>query len=514
MNPLVPILPLRLFGTCGPLLGACQIHHESDRMRPANFLYIISDQHNKHALGCYGHPVVQTPNLDRLAERGTRFDNAYTNCPICVPVRASLATGRYVHQAGYWDNGHPYDGRVNSWHHRLREQGFHIDSIGKLHFSGPQNDHGFTNEVEPLHVVDGVGDVLGCIRDERAPVRKKRVGILDAGPGESTYLQYDVRNGDNGVAWLNEHKDDEKPWALFLSFVCPHPPYICPQKFFDQYIDQHIPFQPQWRESDWPQHPALDYMRRFFDFDPQFTEAQIKQMIAAYLGACSHLDEQIGRVLDELDKLGLVDSTRVIYTSDHGEHQGARGVWGKFSMFEESAGIPFIAAGPDIPAAEVRKTPISLVDTFPTAVECVGASLSDSDGDLPGGSIWSIANEPDQDRTIFSEYHAVGSRHASYMVRDLTHKYVHYAHEPAQLYDMVSDPDELTDLASTESDRVDHFERRLREICDPIEQDRRAKDDQATKIDEFGGVETVLNRGAFDNSPVPGEKPAFRNHRA
>ncbi|MEE2753436.1 MAG: sulfatase-like hydrolase/transferase [Candidatus Latescibacterota bacterium] len=481
-------------------------------MKPGNFLFISSDQHNKGALGCYGHPVVKTPNLDRLAARGTRFENAYTNCPICVPVRASLATGRYVHQTRYWDNGHPYDGRIDSWHHRLREQGYHVDSIGKLHFSDSSNDHGFTNEIDPLHVVEGIGDILGCIRGDQAPTRKKRSGILDAGPGESTYLDYDVRNADNGCAWLNEHKDDKKPWAVFLSFVCPHPPYICPQKYFNQYINQDLEFGPQWKESDWPKHPAVDYMRKFFDFDPQFADAEIKQMIAAYLGACSHLDEQIGRVLDRLDTLGLTDSTRVIYTSDHGEHQGARGVYGKFSMFEESAGIPYIAAGPNVPAGKVCKTPVSLVDTFPTAVECVGAAFSEADSDLPGDSIWSIANAPDQDRTVFSEYHAVGSRHASYMLRDLTHKYVHYAHEPAQLFDMVYDSNELDDISRSDPARVAGFETRLLTICDPIEQDQHAKDDQATLIESHGGVEAVLNRGAFDNSPVPGEKPAFRKH--
>ena len=103
---------------------------------PKNLLYIISDQHNRDLLGCYGHPSVETPNIDSLAERGTRFTNAYTNCPICVPARASLATGRYVHQIGYWDNAFPYDGQIRSWGHHLRSQGYQVDSIGKLHFSG------------------------------------------------------------------------------------------------------------------------------------------------------------------------------------------------------------------------------------------------------------------------------------------------------------------------------------------------------------------------------------------
>ena len=144
-------------------------------MQPANLLFILSDQHARGALGCYGNPVVRTPNLDRLAARGVRFQNVYTPCPICVPARASLATGQYVHQIGYWDNAFPYDGAVPSWHHRLREQGHRIDSIGKLHFSGSDDDHGFSREIDPLHVVDGVGDILGSIRDD-PPFREQAQG--------------------------------------------------------------------------------------------------------------------------------------------------------------------------------------------------------------------------------------------------------------------------------------------------------------------------------------------------
>jgi choline-sulfatase len=480
-------------------------------MKPANFLFILSDQHSRDALGCYGHPVVQTPNLDRLAQRGTRFDSASTNCPICVPERASLATGRYVHQIRYWDNAYPYDGRVPSWHHRLREQGFQIDSIGKLHFSGPGNDHGFTDEIEPLHVVEGVGDILGCIRDD-APIRKKRSGITDAGPGESTYLQYDRRNADHACQWLDSHRGDERPWALFLSFVCPHPPYISPVAYYQRYAAADLPFPPQWRQADWPRHAAVDYFRTFFDFDPQFSEEEIRNMMAAYLGACTYLDAQIGRVLDQLDALGLTDETRVIYSSDHGEHRGARGIYGKFTMYEESAGIPFIAAGPGVPAGNVVGTPVSLVDIFPTAVEAVGATLTDEDADLPGSSIWTMASEPDRDRTVFGEYHAVGSRRGIYMLRDRRHKYVHYVDDSPQLFDLEEDPDELCDLGDGNTGLIDAFESQLRRLLDPDEVDALARRDQAAMIKSFGGREAVLGRGSFDNSPVPGESPAFRKH--
>src|SRR3954471_4159246 len=173
-------------------------------MKPANLLFILSDEHNREALGCYGHGMVKTPHLDALAARGTRFTAAYTNCPICVPARASLATGRYVHQIGYWDNAFPYEGRVKGWGHRLMAAGHRVEAIGKLHYRSEGDDDGFSRKILPLNVVDGVGDVMGSIRDE-IPVRRGfREGVTKAGPGESTYLRYDEEIAEKAVAWLRE----------------------------------------------------------------------------------------------------------------------------------------------------------------------------------------------------------------------------------------------------------------------------------------------------------------------
>ena len=480
-------------------------------MKPTNLLFIHSDQHSRNALGCYGNPVIQTPNLDRLARRGARFTRAYTTCPICVPARASLATGRYVHQIGYWDNAFGYDGRVPSWGHRLREQGHRVDSIGKLHFKGQGCDHGFTEEVEPLHIVDGVGDILGCIRND-PPFRKKRSGILDAGPGDSTYLQYDRRNADNACRWLGEHWSGDKPWALFLSFVCPHPPYFSPESLYDRYALDRLPMPPQWQPEDWPDHPAIDYFRRFFDFSEPFGEAAVRKLLAAYYGVCTYLDGQIGRVLDALEANGLADHTRVIYTTDHGECQGARGIFGKFTMYDESAAIPLILAGPDVPEGKTVGTPVSLVDGFPTVLHAVGANEAPEDGDLPGESLWNIAQEADRERTVFSEYHAVGSQHAIYMLCTGAHKYVHYINARPQLFDLGTDPEEKNDLSASPRHQplLRDFERRLRAMLHPEEVDACAKADQREKIESFGGKTAVRSRGAFDNSPVPGEAPAFR----
>src|SRR5262249_37254661 len=130
------------------------------KMQPANLLFILSDEHSRRVLGCYGHPLIKTPNRDRLAASGMALSAPYTNSPICVPARASLATGRYPHQIRFWDNGIAYDGSIPSWHHRLREAGHEVAAIGKLHFRSGDDDNGFSAEIMPLHINDGIGDPL------------------------------------------------------------------------------------------------------------------------------------------------------------------------------------------------------------------------------------------------------------------------------------------------------------------------------------------------------------------
>jgi choline-sulfatase len=478
-------------------------------MEPANLILILSDQHSRDASGCYGHAAARTPNIDRLAVAGTRFDCAYTNCPICIPARASLATGQFVHRIGYWDNGEPYDGRGESWHHVVRAAGHRVDAIGKLHFRSTADDNGFTEEVEPLHVVDGVGDVLGCVRDE-PPRRHKRGGIEEAGPGDSTYIGYDSSNGERACRWLARHGRERRPWVLFVGFVLPHPPYIAPPELFDLYRPETLPLPPQWKAAEWPSHPVIAGLRSAFDFDVPFPEAVVRRLNAAYYGAASHMDRQVGRVLDAVAELGIGDRTRIIYASDHGESRGARGLFGKFTMYEESAAVPLVMAGPGVPRGRVVRTPVSLVDVFPTVLEAVLGSKDGSRG-LPGRSLLEIAGEADADRTVFSEYHALGSAHGYFMVRHGRWKYVHYVGAPPQLFDLAGDPLELHDLAGdgAHGARLRAMEGRLREVVDPDDADARARADQLRVIERFGGKGALIARGAFDNSPVPGEAPRF-----
>lgn len=478
-------------------------------MQPTNLLFICSDEHQRTAAGCYGNGIVQTPHLDRLAARGARFDNAYTNCPICVPCRGSLATGRYVHQIRLWDNAFPYTGHWPAWGHRLQVQGYQAASIGKLHYRQQEDDDGFSEKIDAMYVAEGIGELISCIR-ENPPLRKGRNGILNAGPGESSYLRYDARIAERAGEWLAAHAQDEQPWALFVSFVNPHPPFIAPQEFFDLYPVEEMPLPVDWEESDWPRHPALERFRRYFGWEEPFSAQTIRQATATYYAQCSYLDQKIGQVLAALEANGLADNTRIIYTSDHGAMVGARGLWGKFTLYDDACAVPLIVAGPDVPAGRAVQTPASLVDCFPTILEAVGAQPHADDAELPGESLWQMAAGPERERIVFSEYHAAGSLHGAFMVCDGHAKFVHYHNEPPHLFDLDNDPQERMNLADSPAHQPlrRRLESHLRGLVDVEAVDRQAKADQAAKLAEWGGEEAVLRRG-LSNSAIPGEKPVF-----
>ena len=483
-------------------------------MQPTNLLFIMSDEHNKRVLGCYGHPTIRTPNFDRLAARGTRFTNAYTNCPICVPARASFATGQYVNRIGYWDNAIAYDGRVPTWGHRLMAQGHRVTSIGKLHYvdSDPQRN-GFDEEILPLHIVNGVGDLLGLIRDElpRRPGSAK-LGP-EAGRGESEYTHYDRAIADETVKWLGgegaRHRD--KPWALYVGFVSPHFPLIAPPEFYDLYPEDSVPWPDMYDAAERPQHPFIDAMRKCLCFDEPFDKPMVRRAIAAYMGLVSFLDDNVGKILRALEQHGLAATTRVVYTTDHGDNLGTRGMWGKSTMYEESAGIPLLLAGPEVPAGNVCATPVSLVDGFQTFVHSLGATPDALDAGLPGHSLLDIAQGFVPKRTILSEYHAAGALTGSYMVRHGKYKYIHYVGLPPMLFDLESDPQERNDLgrSSEFAAVIRECETRLRSVVDPEAADRQARADQRRYIEKHGGRDAILKRGTFRYSPPPGTKAAY-----
>jgi choline-sulfatase len=364
----------------------------------------------------------------------------------------------------------------------------------------------------PLHVVDGIGDPMGWLRNP-LPVRKASLRLAnDAGRGDSSYQQYDDRIAAAAVDWLEARgrAAGGKPWVLFVSLVCPHFPLIARPEWYDLYPEGGVP-RPALYDERPPDHAYIAALRQCQVYDQSFDEEKLRRALAAYFGLVIFVDANVGRLLDALAAAGLADTTRILYSSDHGDNLGTRRLWGKSTMYEEAAGVPMILAGPDVPQGLVCHEPVSLVDVFPTIVAGAGLMPHPDDPDLPGCSLVDIARGTAPKRTILSEYHATGAATGAFMIRKGPFKYVYYAGMIPQLFDLDADPQETRDLAQEVgySRLVKDCELELRHIVDPDKAAALAKDDQGMRIAAFGGREAIERRGSFGYSPPPGTKAVY-----
>jgi choline-sulfatase len=476
-------------------------------MKPTNLLFIISDEHQARALSCAGHPIVRTPNIDRLGARGTRFTAAYTPCPICVPARASLATGRYVHDIRYWDNAMGYDGRVPGWGARLQAAHVRAESIGKLHYADVSHPTGFDRQHHPMHLAQGIGQVWGSVRDPIPGPRDDIIRFGEVGAGYSSYNAYDETIRDAAVAWLREAGRARAPWMLFVGFVAPHFPLIAPQPFVDRYPPAAMPLPKLTARTGYRRHPWVDAQESFMPTDAEFAgdDEKRRRAVSAYYALCTMMDAHVGAILAALEEMGAAETTYVIYTSDHGEALGERGHWGKSNLYGECTQVPLVIAGPDLPVGATCDTPVNLIDLAPTFLAAFGLS----DASLPGRSLFEIARAPaDAARASFSEYHAVGAPSGAFMLRKGRWKYHEYVGYPPELFDLASDADETTNKAEDPGcrDLVAELRAALRQVVDPEAADRQAKADQRALVERFGGRDAAFRLGTKGATPAPAER--------
>ena len=433
-------------------------------------------------MGCAGHPLVETPHLDRLASNGTRFTSAYTPSPICVPARASLATGQYVHKNRCWSNAQAYQGEPVSWGHQLMRQGHRVDSIGKLHYRGNEYDNGFGEEILPMYIRDGKGWIKGLLRDHEA-VLDVSAYTSEIGPGENSYTDYDLEVTRHACTWLKDaaSAQSDKPWTLFVSWLRPHYPLICPEAFYHLYPLEEMDEARFRSEQVLPQHPVTQAIRRAFNYEGCFDDQTRQIARASYYGLCSFLDAQVGAVMNALEQTGQADNTLVIYTSDHGDHNGDRRMWTKMSLYDESARIPMLIQGPDIPKAKTIDTLASLVDIYPTVLQAVEAEYDEID--RPGLSLRSLIDGAGTDRGVLSEYHDGGSPVGMFMWRKDQWKYNCYPGYAPELFDLAADPDELRDLSQDPaySQDLKRCQDDMGALLDPIAANDLAFADQAER---------------------------------
>ena len=471
------------------------------KAKAKNLLVIISDEHRFDSLGLFSNGRIKTPHLDALANGGTQFSRAYTPSPMCVPARAALACGTYVHQNRFWDSATAYNGKPRSWMHYLRDAGYETTSIGKLHFHSGQIDNGFSREILPMHIVGERGWPIGLLREDPPKFDAAEELAREVGGGASSYTDYDRAITQATQDWLAKKSEDPTPFAGFISFVSPHYPLIAPDDYLALYDADDMPEA----IASIHDHPALNTLRQFFDYEDYFTPERAKEARAAYFALVSFMDHCVGQVMDALRQSGHAEDTLVIYTSDHGELLGDHGFWTKMAMYEGSVAVPMIVNGPGIPQGQNRDDAVHLLDIPATAMALAGL---EQPADWPGLNLMTTArSDPDYDRSLFSEYHDGGSDTGYFMVAWGDWKYIAYAGHAPQLFNLAEDPQENYDLsASTEAHHQTaraEGERRLRAICDPDAINAMAFQDQQKRIEDFGGVEACLSAPAFNATPTP-----------
>ena len=346
---------------------------ENDLKRP-NYLFIMADQMAAQALPFYGHPIVRTPHLSRLAENGVVFDNAYCNSPLCAPSRFSMLTGQLPSRIGAYDNAAYFAAEVPTLAHYLRNLGYHTCLSGKMHLVGPDQLHGFEERLTTDIYPADFGWTPDWENFENRPSwYHNMLSVVQAGICQtSNQIEYDEDIAHQSVRKIYDfaRNKNQQPFLLLTSFTHPHDPFAITTEYWNRYDHDKI---------DLPTVPLISYDQ----LDPhsrrlhhvcalgqyEQTQERIRNARHAYYGMISYIDDKIGQLLHALEATGQKDNTIVIFLSDHGEMLGERGLWYKMTFFEWSARVPMIFCCPKRFNAGRVAQPVSLVDVLPTLVE-------------------------------------------------------------------------------------------------------------------------------------------------
>lgn len=441
--------------------------------RAPNVVLLMADQHRRDAMGAAGSRVAQTPNLDRLAREGVRFDNAYTANPVCTPSRASMLTGLFSHHNQTYNNTTPWPRRYPTLAHYLSRAGYQTALIGKMHFVDAQT-HGFdyhldfndwfqelgpktrlyANELAFPNSGSGLPQIDDLWRDTGDPWKNDResdgregsvaVGRVSRIPEQDQFESFVARES---VRFLREH-GREAPFLLVASFLKPHDPFMPNQRFADRFRPEDMVLPATYGKVDLATAP--EEVRRSIEHNrptPELSDPeQARRRMAFYYASLAQMDDCLGKVLAALDELDFTRDTIVLYTSDHGEMLGDHGLWQKFQFYEGSCGIPLLVRAPGIaPAGGVCHMPVSNVQYVKTICELCGVAVPEG---LDGASFARQVREPGEapETTIYSEF-ALHSRGAKYMIREGSMKYTFRTHDKEELYDLASDPAEMRNLA-------------------------------------------------------------------
>jgi choline-sulfatase len=418
-----------------------------------NIVLIMADQLTPAALPFYGHGLVKAPHMAELAADGCVFDTAYCNSPLCSPARAAFMSGLLPSMSGVYDNAAEFRSDIPTFAHYLRRAGYRTLLSGKMHFCGPDQLHGFEQRLTTDIYPADFGWTPDWDRPHDRPSWYHNMrSVTDAGPCVRTN-QMDF---DDEVVFAAERAiydqvrgADRRPFCLVVSLTHPHDPFAIPERYWDLYPDQLIDLP----RTGFDPAALTPHERRLWHVcdmgETTVTEEHVRAARRAYYGAVSYVDDNVGRIRTALAATGLAERTVTIVTSDHGEMLGERGFWYKMSFFENACRVPLVVHSPgQFPARRVTEA-VSLVDILPTLVDIA----SDGTGTplatpIEGRSLLPhLAGTGGHDEAI-GEYLAEGAIAPIVMIRRGHRKFVHSPADPDQLYDLVADPLERTNLAA------------------------------------------------------------------
>lgn len=364
-----------------------------------NVLFLISDDLN-NMLGCYGDPKAKTPNIDRLAARGVRFDRSYCTFPLCGPSRNSMLTGLYPNSTGILANSQIFRQTIPSQHslsQAFRLSGYFAARIGKLYHYNVPNSIGTNGHDDPgsweLELNPAGVDRMEHHPDIFSLTPGQFGGTLSwlASPKSDQYHTDGLMAED--ANWVLERcaKRKDRPFFLAVGFFRPHTPYVAPKEpYFGWYPEKEMRVVGNIHEdqSDIPAAGLASYKKE----QDKLTDDLRRQSLQSYYACISFMDAQVGRVIDSLDRLGLADNTIIVFTSDHGYHTGEHGLWQKMSLFEESSRVPMLIVAPGVSAkGGIAKSPVSHIDLFPTLTELCGVKTPSN---IQGQSLVPMLKDP------------------------------------------------------------------------------------------------------------------------
>ncbi|MBF2716866.1 choline-sulfatase [Agrobacterium vitis] len=489
-------------------------------MTRANILIIMVDQLNGTLFADGPADWLHAPHLKALAARSARFQNNYTSSPLCAPARASFMAGQLPSRTQVYDNAAEYVSSIPTYAHHLRRAGYYTALSGKMHFVGPDQLHGFeerlTTDIYPAD--------FGWTPDYRKPGERidwwyHNLGsVTGAGVAETTnQMEY-----DDEVAFLANQKlyhlsresddADRRPWCLTVSFTHPHDPYVARKKYWDLYEDcAHLLPKVGALEDQDPHSKRLIYACDYDNFN--VTEEDIRRSRRAYFANISYIDDKVGELIDTLTRTRMLDNTAILFCSDHGDMLGERGLWFKMNFFEGSARVPLMVAGPGITPG-LHQAPTSNLDVTPTLCDLAGISMDEVMPWTDGISLKGMIGGEARTAPVLMEYAAEGSYAPMVCIREGQWKYVHCALDPDQLFDLGSDPQELTNLAADPAyaDVLADFITKRKARWDMARFDAAVRESQARRW----VVYEALRNGAYypwDHQPLQKASERYmRNH--